>query len=214
MIDNTDINKILSLAGVFQAAALVKHLAKTGKIQEPYFTANIESLFKIDAIDVPDVYGGKENVALGLQELIRLFSNNKLPKDTEIARYVFSLLHLERKLSKNQEMQTHVQTGIKRAKIQATHFNSTHENVLANLAGIYTDTLSTYKFRIHVSGEQLYLNQTFILHKIRALLLAGIRSALLWRQMGGKRWQLLISRHSMIEAAQYCLKAKAFEKID
>jgi high frequency lysogenization protein len=34
--------------------------------------------------------------------------------------------------------------------------------------------------------------------EIRALLLAGIRSARLWRQLGGHRWQLVISRRKLL----------------
>lgn len=213
MNDSSIQARTLSLAAVFQVAALVKQCAKNGRIQEPYFTASIESLFKIDALDVPDVFGGISHVRLGLQELIQLFTNNKNPKDSDIARYVFSLLHLERKLSKNASMQNILQTGIKRAKTQAEHFSSTHENVLANLASIYADTLSTFKFRIHVNGEPLYLNQNSNVYKIRSLLLAGIRASLLWRQVGGKRWQLLLSRNSMIQTAEKYIKQMENEKM-
>jgi high frequency lysogenization protein len=199
-------DRTLALAGVFQAAALVKQLAKTGRSTEPYFTHSIESLFKINAVDVPDVYGGIQSLQLGLKELIRLFINNKDPKDADIARYVLSLLHLERKLSKNAEMNALVQKGLERAKIQAGHFNSTHENVIANLASIYTDTLSNFKFRVYVSGEPLYLNQTYIVNKVRSLLFAGIRSSVLWHQLGGRRWQLLISRLGIIQTAKGLLR--------
>lgn len=198
-------DRTLALAGVFQAATLVKQLAKTGKVSEQPFSASINSLFKIDANDVPDVYGGVENLRLGLKELISLFNNQKTSEDSNMARYVLSLLHLERKLSKNPSMQKTIELGLQRAKLQASHFSPTHENVMANLAGIYTDTLSTFKFRIHVVGEPLYLNQLFTMNKIRALLFAGIRSSFLWRQLGGRRWQLLISRLSMVEAAKQYL---------
>lgn len=197
--------RTIGLAGVFQAALLVKQLATTGKVTEPFFQASIESLFKIEAVDAFDVYNGKENLSMGLNELIRLFSDAKAPKDSEIPRYVLSMLHLERKLSKEPQMLKNIESGIKRAKQQAQHFSSTHENVMANLAGLYTDTLSTFKFRIYIPGQAIYLNQTQQMHKIRALLLAGIRSAVLWRQLGGRRWQLLISRLSIIKAAKDCL---------
>ena len=35
-----------------------------------------------------------------------------------------------------------------------------------------------------------------------ALLLAGIRSAYLWRQLGGRRWKLVLQRKPMLEASQ------------
>lgn len=197
--------RILALAGVFQAAALIKQLAKTNRIEEPYFTAIIQSIFKINVKDPSEIYENPQNLSLGLNELIQLFTNNKIPKDPEIARYVFSLLHLERKLSDRSEMLNTIRIGIERASIQAQHFSPTHENVMANLASLYTDTLSTLSFRVHVTGEPVYLTQTHILNKIRSLLLAGIRSAVLWHQMGGRRWQLLIFRNSILQTARQWL---------
>ncbi len=37
---------------------------------------------------------------------------------------------------------------------------------------------------------------------IRALLLAGIRAAFLWRQLGGRRWRLLLQRKKLLQASQ------------
>lgn len=201
--------RILALAGVFQAAALVKALAKGNRIEENSFLTSIQSVFKINAATTLEIYESPYNLQLGLNELIKLLSNNKHPKDSEIARYVFSLLHLERKLSQKPQMLSQIRTGIERAAIQAQHFSPLHENVMANLASLYTDTLSTFSFRIHVIGEPLYLSQTLIINKVRSLLLAGIRSAVLWQQLGGRRWQLLISRTFIIQMAnQWLLEAK------
>ena len=36
--------------------------------------------------------------------------------------------------------------------------------------------------------------------EIRALLLAAVRSALLWRQLGGSQWQFLFARRAMVES--------------
>ncbi len=198
-------DRTLGLAGVFQAASLVKQLARTGRVPESFFRSSIDSLFKIDAIDAEDVFGGINNVKLGLQELTHLFMNNQNAKDADIARYALSLLHLERKLAKEAAMKKMLQAGINRALQQSKHFGTTHENVMANLASIYTDTLSTFKFRIYVTGEPIYLNQNQTMNKIRSLLLAGIRSAVLWQQMGGRRWQLLFARNTIIQSAKHCL---------
>jgi high frequency lysogenization protein len=43
-------------------------------------------------------------------------------------------------------------------------------------------------------------------HHIRALLLAGLRSALLWNQVGGKRRHFIFSRKQMLKAAQQLLQ--------
>jgi len=204
--DQTLKYRVLALAGVFQAAALVKQLARTGQVEDISFVASVQSIFKIEAKNTLEVYGEPKKLTLGLKEIIRLFTNNKMPKDAEIARYVFSLLHLERKLAQHPKMLSQIRSGITRATTQATHFSQTHQNVMANLASLYVDTLSTFSFRIHVTGEPLYLNQTATLNKIRTLLLAGIRSAVLWQQMGGRRWQLLISRNSILQITNEWLK--------
>ncbi|MEK7758734.1 MAG: DUF489 family protein, partial [Pseudomonadota bacterium] len=45
------------------------------------------------------------------------------------------------------------------------------------------------------------LSNPAIADKVRAALLAGIRSAVLWRQLGGRRWQLLFSRGKLARTA-------------
>ena len=43
-----------------------------------------------------------------------------------------------------------------------------------------------------------FLQQEATAAKVRALLFAGIRSARLWRQLGGRRWHLLTKRGAML----------------
>jgi len=65
---------------------------------------------------------------------------------------------------------------------------------ISYLAALYQDTISQLPFRIHVTGKVEYLRDTLVANKIRALLLAGIRSAVLWHQLGGRRWHLFFYR--------------------
>jgi high frequency lysogenization protein len=58
-----------------------------------------------------------------------------------------------------------------------------------------------------IKGDQAHLSNVDNAAKIRALLLAGIRAALLWRQAGGDRWKLIFSRSAMQKEAQQLLKA-------
>ena len=82
---------------------------------------------------------------------------------------------------------------------QVEHFGPAHENVVAACGALYQDTLSTLRQRIQVHGDMRNLQQPSNASKIRALLLAGIRSARLWRQLGGHRWQLVISRRKLLK---------------
>jgi len=192
----------LALAGIFQAASLVRDLARTGHADEAAFQTCITSVFKIDAENVTSVYGSEQNLRLGLKELTLLLGHNKASTDPYIGRYVISLIHLERKLHKNPDLLSNLSRRVKYSVSQANYFSESHPTVIASLADTYLKTLGTLNFRIHVLGQAKYLNQPAILDKVRALLLAGIRSAVLWRQLGGNRWQLLLWRTRLVQTAK------------
>ncbi|MGD0466486.1 MAG: high frequency lysogenization protein HflD [Gammaproteobacteria bacterium] len=221
MNNNTEYNnKAIALAGMFQACALVKQLAWTGKCNNESLETSIYSLLQINSPSVIDVYQNIAKLSLGLRTLINfLDANNNFnnssngKKDMEIARYVFSLLYLENKLTKRPDLMNIIKTGINRANTQVNLFSLTHDNVMANLAGIYIDTLSTFTFRIHVTGSQCYLANHGIANKTRALLLAGVRSAVLWKQIGGSRLQLFFKKNTFLNCAKHLYNSSTIEQL-
>src|SRR5690606_37583303 len=58
------------------------------------------------------------------------------------------------------------------------------------LAQLYQDSISKLSFRIQVKGLPEHLQNKRVADRIRARRLAGIRSAQLWHQLGGRRWHL------------------------
>ena len=199
-------DKTLALAGVFQATALVKNIAVNGSVDKHDFEICIRSIFETDPESVEAVYGQVEYLRTGLTTLIEQLGEKSTQRDIDIARYVISLLHLQRKLSKNKPILDAVANGIERARRQTEHFHITHENVIANLADIYSTTISQIPPKIMVSGESQFLSNTEQANKIRALLLAGMRSAVLWAQLGGSRWQILLRRRRFSQEAERILK--------
>lgn len=200
------INTTIALAGMFQAAALVRDLAKTGTTIENAFQTSIQSIYKIDAANTADVYGNLQGLQVGFSEIIRLFGNERVGTDPSISRYVISMIHLESKIKKNKELLATLTKRIKHAVSQAEYFSSLHPTVIASLADIYITTLGKLPFRIQVLGQMKFLNQEEVVQKIRAALLAGVRSAVLWRQMGGRRWQLFFWRNKITKQAQQYLR--------
>ncbi|MNN35329.1 High frequency lysogenization protein HflD [compost metagenome] len=57
-----------------------------------------------------------------------------------------------------------------------------------------------------VQGNPHYLGQAAVVSEIRALLLAAVRSAVLWRQLGGSYMDFLFSRKTMLEAIERRLR--------
>ncbi len=75
----------------------------------------------------------------------------------------------------------------------------------SKIAALYTQTISTLTPRIVVNGRPQYLQVERTVNWIRTLLFAGLRSAVLWRQLGGGRFSMLFGRKKMLEQAQSLL---------
>jgi len=202
---NTLANQTIALAGIAQAAALVQQLATTGTADNAALEATIGSALKIDSDSVLDVYGSLAGLKLGLEQLNQQMNGYKITHP-EQARYSAALVFLENQLSKQPQMLKTIHLGILKAQAQSEHFGLLHENVLANLGDIYSSTISSLQPRIMVNGEASYLSRPETANKIRACLLAGIRSAMLWRQCGGTRWKFLIYRKKIKSELQRLLK--------
>jgi high frequency lysogenization protein len=204
---------VLALAGIFQSARLVQQLAREGRADPATLNASLQSVLKIDAPDVAAVYGGASGVRLGLELLSTKLAGQSAPADVEMARYVVAMLHLEGLLRRRPAMQDAIRRGIETAETQMKFFDTgageggLHPALTDKLAELYTQTLSTLTPRILVSGEHGHLSNPAIAAKVRAALLAGIRSAVLWRQLGGRRWQLLFTRGKIARLAGELLAA-------
>jgi len=194
---------IIPLAGMFQAGYMVYELAHTGRTNEAAYKASINSILITDPKTTEEVYGDIDGVSYGLNLLCNIFDKTNKERDMEIARYVLGIIHLEKKLRKINEMDGQIVSGIDRAKNQAEAFESIlHENVIANIADTYAETISKIPPQIMVSGEPEYLTNTLTANKIRALLMALMRSTVLWLQKGGSRWDLIFQRRKIIDLAK------------
>jgi high frequency lysogenization protein len=192
----------LALAGVVQAARLVDQISRTGSYPEEFLKPSINSLFEFDANSTADVYGGISGVKLGLHNLASLLANQNEVESREMVRYVFSIMYMERKFTSNPEMVDVVHSRLQHTQFKSDYFANHIQEVCHSISGIYQDTISSFKFRIKVTGSTQQLQNADNADLIRALLLAGIRSAWLWRQLGGRRWKLVWQRRKVQVTAQ------------
>ena len=192
-------DQIIALSGVFQACQLVETLAKSGSIPADRFQVCIESLFQQNPDSTEQVFGSVDNLQLGMETLQELLTLQTTAKQSDTLRYAVGVIHLSRKLLNNKTMINMIGERLEQANRQAAHFSSvSHTNVIANLAQIYQDSISTFRYRIQVNGYAGYLQQDSIAQRIRCLLFAGIRAAILWHQLGGKRYHLIFSRKQLL----------------
>lgn len=198
-------DQVLALAGIFQATSLVQQVARHGGAERDPFEASIYSIFQIDADSAEDVFGGRRGLEHGLNVLCDQLGRQRHERDAELSSYAIGLLFLERKLNKRPDLINTIRQDIDVATAQTTDSYKTHESVLAKLADIYSNTISTLTPRIMVKGDPQHLNNPSNAHKIRSLLLSGIRATVLWRQVGGNRLSLLLSRSRIVFGAQAIL---------
>ncbi len=195
-------NRVIALAGMLQACSLVDTLATGGYLDKAAFATSVQSLLELNPGSTAETYGDIHSLSLGLDTLINILGGSRNSASRFHSRYAFGVLHLQKQLSKRRDMMQVIASRLEQARQQADHFECTHDNVIANLADLYLDTISRFRYRIHVRGDATYLQQQRVANQVRTLLFAAIRSAILWRQVGGRRWHLLTQRQNILSLAK------------
>ena len=199
--------RIIALAAVFQAATLARDLAHNGTCDIINFNALIDTLFVFNPGTTREVYNNNIDCLEDGLKALSCISHNKMDNDSaEVVRYALSLLALQKQLSKQPDMLEVIRSRLNHIDYNKTHFSDDVSQLANSISGLYQDTLSTLKFRIQVNGNMQHLQQTAISDKIRALLLAGIRSAMLWRQLGGNKWQIIFGRGEIEKQSEILLE--------
>lgn len=203
MIDyNQEQQQTMALAGICSAVLLVQQISQKGKCDTALFDMLTHSVLSTNPDTTLDVYQSLTLLTPGLEILVQQLDNSSKRKDVELTRYIISLLALEKHLRKKPDMLQIIANRIEHIqKHNQFHTADSNNSITAGLAGIYLDTISTLPFRVQVTGNPMYLKMSANQDKVRAILLAGIRSVILWRQLGGSRWQILFKRKRIIASA-------------
>nr|WP_206760829.1 high frequency lysogenization protein HflD [Vibrio vulnificus] len=202
-VANTLYDRTIAFAGMCQAVALVHQIARNGHCDQDAFETSIKAILNTNPANTLDVFGNESQLKLGLECLVKGIDST--PTGSEVTRYLISLMALERKLMGRNDAMSQLGDRIQMVQRQTEHYDLFEEQMISNVASIYLDVISPIGPRIQVTGTPTVLQQTSNQHKVRALLLSGIRSAVLWRQVGGRRRHLIFGRKKMVEQAQILL---------
>jgi len=196
----------LALAGICQSAALVQQLANKGGCDDTLLEVSLRSVLDLNPPSTLAVYGNQPvNVKLGLEGLLGMLNAARQGPGAELTRYTLSLMVLERKLHANTSALDELGKRVEQLQRQLAHFELMSETLFSAMAAIYVDVISPLGPRIQVTGTPAMLQNIQIQAKVRATLLAGIRSAVLWQQVGGGRLQLMFGRNRLMKQAQQIL---------
>jgi len=191
----------LALAGVAQAARIVDLAAKTGSWPTPFVEASVHSLFCFDPDEVEAVFGTIQGVRLGLEQLSTCLRLSQDPAAADTLRYMLAILQLEKRFARRDDLLSIVHSRLKHTAYKAENFSSDINSLSSNISSIYQDTLSGLPYRIKVTGSAQHLNNPRVADLVRTVLLCGVRAAFLWRQLGGSRLKLMLSRGSIASTA-------------
>jgi high frequency lysogenization protein len=197
--------RVLALAALAQALAQVRRIAETGQSDNSAAGTVLDSVFRMDAATTEAVYGRAANLGPGLRLVRDYFGGEN--KDPSLPRLAMAVLQVERRFIRETDTVKAVSGGLEAIAPQASERGSTHPDVLMALGTLYADTISRLRPRVMVQGNPHYLAQPGVVSEIRAILLAAVRAAVLWRQLGGSLWDFVFSRKAMVQAARGWLGA-------
>ena len=192
-------NQIIALSGIFQSCYLVRNLSRYGLITEQNLKNNIQILFNQNTENIMDLYGSIESLHQGIDSIKNLLASEHKEKLSETLRYAIGVMHLAKKLQKDKRMLMMIKKRLEITAKQIEHFSITHPNIIASISKIYQDSFGKFFFRINVNGNFEYLKQDQIVYQIRCLLFSGVRSTMLFHQMGGRRYQLILNKKHILE---------------
>lgn len=202
--DQATRDQAVALAGLFQCVSLVRDVARRGLADARDFEVCIASVLRIDASSAQDVYGGTENLAPGLGTLVDQLGAGPRGRDPELTRYAVRLIDLERRLARRPDLLEAIREGVEAARDPGAD-EPAGDALVSALAELYVRDVSSLGPRVMVSGEPRHLREPRNAERVRALLLAGIRAAVLWRQVGGSRLRLLVRRARVAQAGRELL---------
>ncbi|MFT5209676.1 MAG: high frequency lysogenization protein [Flavobacterium sp.] len=188
------LGRVLALSGLVQSAQLVMGIAKTGLISQDSLVNSLHCIFVQNPESISDVYHGTDDIKLGIETLANLLTKFDLQQHGDIVRYILAITALERNLSTRTDISDSISRSL--PSIESFYPNQI-DTCISSLAEVYGNSLAMLEPRIQISGNKQHLQNEINVQRIRALLLSGLRSAVLWHQLGGRRWHLLLSRSSM-----------------
>ena len=194
--------RVLALAGVCQCALLAQELARRGHAQPEPLRCALESILVVNQTDPEIALGGVQGVYAGLPDLAR---KNPDPSAVERLRYAIAMIDIQKRLRRDTTIASRLRAQLDEIRDGGTILDLVSPEGIPALAGIYSTTLSLLTPKIIIRGSEQHLKDEDIVLKVRSVLLAGVRAAYLFHELGGRKWQIFIGRKKLADSASRLL---------
>jgi high frequency lysogenization protein len=194
--------RTLALAGVFQATELVRQAATHGTWSGYAASTCLRSLFSLESASVKDIFGDLDRLRLGTEVLISVLQGDKEHMDS--LRYAVGILQIERRFRRKEDLQVTIGEALQKISGEYADLEAHEREDLQarEVAELYSNTISHLSPRIVVQGRPQHLQVDRTVNWIRTLLFSALRSAVLWNQLGGGRFNLMFGRQKMLREAE------------
>jgi high frequency lysogenization protein len=203
-------DKTLALAAIFQAAGLANELARKGSTDSSVEAFLTQTVLVMDTDNISEIYPSIDGLKPGLRWLegCLLEQGRGLQNAGEIIRIALGVIQVEGQFNEHEGVQNTLRTrleNINRQRVMNPDMSSTELNNL--LGSAYVDSLGQLRFRVQIRGDAKQLQAAGMAERIRAILLAGVRAAWLWRRLGGRRWHLIFTRGQILREIREIAKS-------
>ncbi|QTH64087.1 high frequency lysogenization protein HflD [Psychrosphaera ytuae] len=194
-------NQTIAMAAICQAALMIQEAAKGQSIDYDALKVLMEGVLQTDPNCIEDVYPDLSKLERGSALLVHQLSGQATAKDVEVTRYLAGIMSLTKKVMASQQVASQLSQFIEDVQRRLDHFELTSPSIIDNYADAYSQIISPIGQKIKVIGSPAVLKQPSVQNLVRALLLTGVRAAVLWRQYGGKRRQFIFGRNTILRNA-------------
>lgn len=207
-------SEAIALAALFQCCLQIDRLSQTGYYDEQAVAAVIRALLVTNPKDVEEIYNTAD-LKTGFRQLIKCTDKSDTQTviaSKDITSMAFKLIELSVRVERNTRVFNRLSDEIdaleKAILTEQADFldgDSSVVNTRSNFhlfGTLYQSIISPNFPPLIIYGQENILKDTDNQEKIRALLLAGIRAVILWRQLGGRRRFFIFRRNKILEYAK------------
>jgi len=199
--------RIYALAAMCQAAQLAVQLATQGQCDANLLKAQWHSIFIMNPKDVEQIYPHPRDLKLGLMFIDFGLKNPKKFTSNFAFPLVRSFCAMGKNLLASKKAQEALRIKLKRTEEQTHYFQPwDHPRIFQNLGEHYVEMATDQRINLKIAGQKKFLQNLEMLNKIRAVLLSGIRAAVLWYQLKGNLPWVFLNRRKIAFETQLLMQ--------
>ncbi len=182
-------------------------MAHAGSTDENLLSRMTRTAMMLDTPEPEQLFGNAADLSAALTLLAEVGGGRPDAGQLEVLRMANAALQLQAALRGSDLIRDKLGRRLSRLDPDA-HDIPFADDVYFSLNDLYTETLSQLSPSIVVNGSKGYLQNAVLVAKVRSALLAAVRNAWLWHQLGGRRWHLLVFRGRYGASARELLRAQ------